>query len=331
MDERIIECVPNFSEGRNKNTIEAIAEAIRSVDGVRLLDVDAGYTANRTVYTFVGDPESVGDAAFLAIQKAVELIDMRNQKGEHPRIGAADVCPFVPVRNVTLQDCMRVARIVAQRVGLELGVPVYCYGDAAFASNRADLAACRKGQYEGLRQKMEDPDWRPDFGPFEYDQAVERSGAAVIGARPYLIAVNFNLDTRSVKIANEIARTLRESGSKGQPGRLKCCKAIGWYIEEYGIAQVSMNLTNMDVTPLHVAYEAVCEEARRHSQFVTGTEIIGLVPKQALVDAGHYFMSKRGWDVGDSDDMVMYSAIRQLGLDNLKPFKPSKKVIECMI
>lgn len=360
--ERIIECVPNFSEGRDIGIINAIADAIqpgytecRNADSVRILHIDRGEAANRTVITFAGTPEDVTEAAFRGVRKAAELIDMRLQHGTHPRSGATDVLPLVPVRGVTLDECAAMARHLAERIYSELGIPCYCYEAAAFRAERKRLEVCRSGEYEALPEKIADPDRRPDFSPDSYDGTVERSGAVNVGARDYLIAVNFNLDSVSADIATEIARDVRESGRvvrkrsgdisrDGQtgagtdsgspdsgtkvriPGRLKGCKAIGWFIEEYGIAQVSMNITDIRATSLHKAYEEVCAAASHYGVRVTGTEIIGLVPEKVLLDAGEYFMSKAADNTGRAS--LIDTAIRAMGLDDLKPFLPERKVIE---
>jgi len=280
---QIIECVPNFSEGRDKKTIAKIADAISGTEGVKLLNVDPGVATNRTVMTFAGSPQAVVEAAFRAVKVASECIDMRHHHGEHPRIGATDVCPLIPVRGITMEETVAYARELARRVGDELGIPVYCYENAAFSEKRRNLAVCRAGEYEGLEAKMTDPQWKPDFGPATYSERVASTGLTVIGARDFLVAVNFNLNTTSVRRANAISFDVRERGRKvvvdgketNQPGTLKACKAIGWYIQEYGMAQVSMNLTNIAVTPLHVAFDEVCDKAQKRGIRVTGTELVG--------------------------------------------------------
>ena len=332
--ERIIECVPNFSEGRERGAIDAIVAAIASVEGVKVLHVDAGEAANRTVVTFAGAPESVVEAAFRGAGKARDLIDMRKQHGAHPRIGATDVLPLVPVSGVTLDECAALARSLAERMYRELGIPCYCYEAAAFRPQRRNLAVCRAGEYESLPEKMADPARRPDFGG-TFDETAARAGASVVGARNFLIAVNFNLDTTSVPMAKEIACDVREKGRQvlrdGQPvripGTLKGCKAIGWYIDEYGIAQVSMNITDIDATPLHVAYGEVCRAAAARGVRVTGTEIIGLVPRRVLIDAGRFFLGKA--DASKED--ILQSAVQAMGLDDLRPFNPREKVIEYLL
>lgn len=362
--ERIIECVPNFSEGRDIRTIEEIRKAIRGYgscpsDGaggrLEILHTDRGEAANRTVITFAGSPEAVAEAAFRAVKKAAEMIDMRLQHGTHPRSGATDVLPLVPVRGITLEECAELARKLAGRIFSELGIPCYCYEAAAFRPERKRLEICRSGEYEALPQKISDPDRRPDFSPDRWNDIVARSGAVNVGARNFLIAVNFNLDTDSAGMAMEIARDVRESGRimtdpvSGKPvkgpdgktartaGPLKGCKAIGWYIEEYGIAQVSMNITDIESTPLHKAYIEVCRAARARGVNVTGTEIIGLVPEKSLLDAGEFFlndtvqtqdMAETCTDDIDRKRILVNAAIRHMGLDSLRPFNPEDKVIE---
>ncbi|MBO8428735.1 MAG: glutamate formimidoyltransferase [Bacteroidetes bacterium] len=339
MTDRIIECVPNFSEGRDAARIGQIAQAITSVDGVRLLNVDSGAAANRTVMTFAGEPGSVAEAAFRAVMKAAEVIDMGCHCGEHPRIGATDVCPIVPVRGVTMEECVEYARALARRVG-ESGIPVYCYENAAFVPERRNLAACRSGEYEGIRKKIADERWKPDFGPSEYNDRIRRSGISVIGARKYLVAINFNLDTDSAGIASEIARDVREIGRKivengcerWQRGTLKGCKAIGWYIKEYGIAQVSMNVTDIDVTPVHAAYEEVCRCARKRGVRVTGSELIGLVPGRVLLEAGIFYAERESQNAaGLNESELMELAVKSMGLADLRPFDYKKRVIEYLL
>ena len=346
--EKLIECVPNFSEGRDQNVIRQITAAIESVEGVSLLDVDPGATTNRTVVTFVGAPKAVVEAAFRGIQKAAELIDMRKHKGAHPRMGATDVCPFVPINNVSWEEAIACAQQLGKRVGEELKIPVYLYEKAARDPSRTNLADIRAGEYEGFFEKIKDKAWQPDFGPAVFN---EKSGATVIGARPFLVAYNVNLNTKAVRRANAVAFDVRENGriktedgtpygkpvldSNGQPeripGMLKHVKAIGWYVEEYGIAQVSINLTNIDETPVHAAFEACSESANKRGLRVTGSEIVGMVPKKCLVDAGKYFLRKQKWSEGAAEEELIDMAIRSMGLSELKPFDPKEKVIELKI
>lgn len=342
--ERLIECVPNFSEGRCPEVIEGIVAAIASVSGVQVLDVDPGQAANRTVVTFVGAPEAVVEAAFRGARQAGESIDMRFQHGTHPRSGATDVLPLIPVSGVTLEECAALARGLAERMFRELGIPCYCYEAAAFSLERRNLAWCRAGEYEALPEKMADPARKPDFGDV-YDETVARTGASNVGARPFLVAVNFNLDTADAALAHVIACEVRQKGRKALaddgtplkdasgrqiwiPGPLKGCKALGWYIEEYGIAQVSMNVTDIDATPLHIAYETVSCAARAHGLRVTGTEIIGLVPERVLLEAGLYFLEREGLCPHAPSEELVATAIRTMGLDELRPFDPARKVIE---
>lgn len=351
MQKRIIECVPNFSEGRNTETIKQITDAIESIKGVKLLDVDPGEATNRTVVTFVGEPEAVMDAAVASIKRATELIDMRLHKGAHPRMGACDVCPLIPVSGITMEECAELARSLAKRVSEELNVPTYCYEAAAFKPERRNLAVCREGEYEGLPEKMANEDKQPDFGARPYDEGIARTGATAVGARDFLVAVNYNLNTTSTRRANAIAFDVREKGrprregnpivgkiikdENGEPimipGTLKECKAIGWYIQEYGIAQVSMNMTNLSVTPLHIAFDEVCRAADSRGVRVTGTEIVGLVPKKALVDAGRYFLHKQHRSTGVPERELVRIAIETMGLSNLKEFKPEEKVVEYIL
>ena len=328
--ERLIECVPNFSEGRDKKIIASIAEAIASA-GPKVLNIDPGEAANRTVITFAGTPEDVCEGAFRGVMKAAELIDMRKHHGTHPRSGATDVLPLVPVSGVTLEECAEMARTLAKRIYDELGIACYCYEAAAFRPEFRNLAVCRAGEYEALREKLADPQRRPDFGPETMTPAIEKSGAINVGARNYLIAVNFNLDTESTKLANAIAFDVREKGRIAPdgtrvPGTLKGCKALGWFIEEYGIAQVSMNITDIDATPLHRAFEEVSRAAEARGVHVTGTEIIGLVPERVLLEAGRYFL---GGDASDED--LLDAAIEAMGLSDLRPFVPSEKILEYRI
>lgn len=351
MEKRLIECVPNFSEGRDRAVIDAITAAITSVDNISLLDVDPGEATNRTVVTFVGEPDAVVEAAYRGIARAAELIDMRRHHGAHPRMGATDVCPLIPVSGVTLEECAEMARALARRVSDSLGIPVYCYEAAAFTPERKNLAVCRAGEYEALPEKMNHPGKGPDFGDRPFDEAAARTGATTIGARDFLIAVNFNLNTTSTRRANAIAFDVREKGRpvrEGgkvtgrplrdeagniimQPGTLIGTKAIGWYIDEYGIAQVSMNITDMNATPLHVAFDEVCRAAAARGIRVTGTEIVGLVPKRALVDAGRYFLHKQQRSTGLPESEIVRMAIKSMGLDELKPFNPREKVVEYIL
>lgn len=348
---QIVECVPNFSEGRNMDIIRQITADIESVKGVRLLDVDPGEATNRTVVTFVGAPESVVEAAFRSVRKAGQLIDMRNHHGAHPRMGATDVLPLIPVAGITLEECAALARGLAERIAAELSIPCYCYEAAAFTPERKNLAVCREGEYEALAEKLSTDGKQPDFGARPIDEAVERTGCTAVGARDFLIAVNYNLNTTSTRRANAIAFDVREKGRpirEGnpivgkvirdvngnpvmKPGTLKCTKAIGWYIDEYGIAQVSMNMTNLAVTPLHVAFDEVCRCAQNRGIRVTGTEIVGLIPKKTLVDAGKYFLEKQHRSTGIPEEDIIQIAIKSMGLDDLKPFNPREKVIEYMI
>lgn len=347
---RLIECVPNFSEGRDMEVIRQITDAIEAVEGVKLLDVDPGKATNRTVVTFVGEPEAVVEAAFQGVKKASEVIDMRYHHGEHPRIGATDVLPLVPVAGVTLEECAAMARTLAERIATELKVPTYCYESAALKPERKNLAICRKGEYEALQQRITQPEEMPDFGGGQWTEQAARSGATVVGARDFLIAVNFNLNTTSTRRANAIAFDVREKGrpmrekpivgkivrdENGKPvmipGTLKGCKAIGWFIEEYGIAQVSMNITDIAATPLHIAFEEVCRAAAARGVRVTGTEIVGLVPRTALLEAGKYFLRKQQRSLGITDQEILDIAVRSMGLSELCPFKPEEKIVESLI
>ena len=351
MQKRIIECVPNFSEGRNLETIKQITDVIEAAKGVKLLDVDPGEATNRTVVTFVGEPEAVCDTAVAAIKRATELIDMRHHKGAHPRMGACDVCPLIPVSGITLEECAELARALAKRIAEEVNVPTYCYEAAAFKPERRNLAVCRAGEYEALPEKMMNQGCKPDFGARPYDEGVARTGATAVGARDFLVAVNYNLNTTSTRRANAIAFDVREKGRPMRegnpivgkimkdengntimkPGTLKACKAIGWFIEEYGIAQVSMNMTNLSVTPLHVAFDEVCRAAEARGVRVTGAEIVGLVPKSALVDAGRHFLRKQNRSTGLPERELVRIAIESMGLGNLKPFNPDEKVVEYIL
>jgi len=345
---KIIECVPNFSEGHDMHIIKQITDEIERIDGVKLLDVDPGAATNRTVVTLVGSPDVVLEAAFQAVKKAAELIDMRKHKGEHPRMGATDVCPFIPIANVSMDEAVAYARKLAKRIGDELGISVYCYENAAFKPNRRNLASCRAGEYEGLSAKFANPDWKPDFGP---DVLNERSGATAVGARDFLVAFNVNLNTTSTRRANSIAFDVRERGrvkregdpitgklvkdEKGNqvytPGTLKSVKAIGWFIEEYGIAQISMNLTNIGITPVHIAFDEVCRKADARGVRVTGAELIGLIPLKAMLDTGKYFLAKQQRSLGVDDDELVKIAVKSMGLDSLKPFNPNEKIIEYVL
>jgi glutamate formiminotransferase/formiminotetrahydrofolate cyclodeaminase len=346
--QKLIECVPNFSEGRDQNIIRQITDTIESVDGVALLDVDPGASTNRTVVTFVGGPDAAVEAAFRAIKKAAELIDMRKHKGAHPRMGATDVCPFIPVSNVSWEEAIACANRLGKRVGDELKIPVYLYEKAAKNKSRSNLSVIRAGEYEAFFEKIKQPEWKPDFGPAILN---EKSGGTVIGVRDFLVAYNVNLNTKSVRRANSIAFDVREQGrlqtedgtpwgktvldANGDPiripGMLKHVKAIGWFVKEYGIAQVSMNLTNIEETPLHLAFDACSESAAKRGLRVTGSEVVGMVPKKCLADAGRYFLRKQRWSEGASDEELIDIAIRSMGLSELKPFDPKEKVIEFKI
>ncbi|MBN1144769.1 MAG: glutamate formimidoyltransferase, partial [Bacteroidales bacterium] len=348
---QLIECVPNFSEGRDMQIIRQITDAIQQVEGVRLLDVDPGKATNRTVVTFVGAPEAVCNAAFLAVKKASELIDMRKHHGAHPRFGATDVCPLVPVSGITMDEVVQYARSLARRIGDELHIPVYCYESAAIEEKRRNLASCRQGEYEGLPQKIASTDWKPDFGPDVWDSQMARAGAVAVGARNFLIAYNVNLNTTSTRRANAIAFDIREKGrvkregnpvtgkiirdASGEPiyepGLLKAVKAIGWYIEEYGIAQISINLTDLSVTPLHKVFDTACERAVARGLRVTGSELVGMVPLSAILDAGRYFLEKQQRSTGIPEREIIKIAVKSLGLDDLVPFDPDKKIIEYML
>ncbi|MCS6991775.1 MAG: glutamate formimidoyltransferase [Chitinophagales bacterium] len=330
----LVECVPNFSEGRDPNKIKFITDAISSVEGVHLLDVDSGRDTNRTVVTFVGPPEAVAEAAFRGIQAAKQVIDMRHHKGAHPRMGATDVCPFVPISGITMEETAALARRVGERVGKELAIPVYLYEHAQPDPRRKSLSVIRAGEYEGFFEKIKLPEWKPDYGP---DELPPQSGATVIGARNFLVAFNVNLNTTSVRRANAIAFDVREAGRKvlnekgeyvHQPGWLKAVKAIGWYLKEHGIAQVSMNLTDLSVTPVHVAFDACVRSAADRGLRVTGSELVGLIPLQAMLDAGRYFLHKQRRSSGLSEKELIAIAVRSMGLNELYPFEPQKKIIE---
>lgn len=333
---RIIECVPNFSEGVNLSVIKQITDSIESIDGVRLLNVDPGKATNRTVVTFVGEPEAVSEAAFQAIKKAGELIDMRTHKGAHPRMGATDVCPFIPIAGISLEETAEFARKLAERVGKELSIPVYCYEAAQPNKSRSNLSIIRAGEYEGFFKKINDTEWKPDFGPTVFDA---KRGATVIGARDFLVAYNINLNTTSTRRANAVAFDIREAGrtkiengkSVTIPGSLKAVKAIGWYIEEYGIAQISINLTDIRTTPVHIAFDEACKKANERGLRVTGSELVGLVPLKALTDAGRYFLQKQKRSTGVSEKELIKIAVRSLGLDELAPFDPEKRIIEYLL
>lgn len=348
---QLIECVPNFSEGCDMQVIGRITAEIEKTVGVRLLGVDPGKATNRTVVTFVGPPGSVCEAAFRAVKKASELIDMRKHKGAHPRFGATDVCPLVPVANISMDEVVSYARKLAQRIGDELHIPVYCYEFAAFEEKRKNLASCRQGEYEGLASKMADAGWKPDFGPSEWSDQVALTGASAVGARNFLIAYNINLNTTSIRRANAIAYDIREKGrikregdpvsgriirdTAGEPlyepGLLKAVKAIGWYIEEYGIAQISINLTDLTVSPLHKVFDTACERAAVRGLRVTGSELVGMVPLSAMLEAGKYFLHKQNRSSGIPEKEIIRIAVKSLGLDDLAPFDPEKKIIEYLL
>lgn len=345
---RLIECVPNFSEGNDLAIIKQITDQVETVDGVKLLDVDPGKATNRTVVTFVGEPEAVIEAALRCVRKAAELIDMSKHSGEHPRFGATDVCPLVPVSGVTMEETVEYARALAKRLGEEVGLTIYCYEHAAFSAERRNLATVRAGEYEGLKDKLADSNWKPDFGPAEFNA---RSGATAVSARDFLIAYNVNLNTTSTRRANAIAFDVREKGRQKRdgnpltgpivkdengkavwiPGSLKCVKGIGWFIEEYGICQISMNLTNIEVTPLHVAFDEVCKKADARGIRVTGSELVGLLPLRCMLDAGRYFLRKQNRSTGVSDRELVKIAIKSMGLDDLAPFDPDQKIIEYVL
>ncbi len=346
--QQLIECVPNFSEGLDLSIIKLITNEIESVEGVRLLNVDPGKATNRTVVTFVGNPQAVIDAAFLAIKKAGELIDMSKHKGEHPRMGATDVCPLIPIANISMEETAKWATMLGARVGNELHLPIYLYEAAQPNKDRNNLSVIRAGEYEGFFKKIKLPEWKPDFGPSEYDA---KRGATVIGARDFLVAYNVNLNTTSTRRANSIAFDVREAGrvkregdsingkivndSNGNPvsipGSLKSVKAIGWYIEEYGVAQISMNLTNINITPLHIAFDEVCKKATERGIRVTGSELVGLVPLKSLLDAGKYFLQKQQRSIGVSEKELIKIAVKSMGLDELSPFKPEERIIEYLL
>ena len=348
---QIIECVPNFSEGRDMSIIKQITDVIEQVDGIKLLDVDPGAATNRTVVTFVGEPEAVCKAAFAAVKKASEIIDMSKHKGAHPRFGATDVCPLIPVSNITMEETVKYAHKLAERLGNELNIPIFCYESAAKTPIRRNLANCRSGEYEALSKRITTAEWKPDFGPSVWNEHTKRTGATAVGARNFLVAYNINLNTTSVHKANSIAFDVRERGrvkreghpvtgkivldkngnKVNEPGLLKSVKAIGWFIEEYGVAQLSMNLTDISVTPVHVAFDTVCERACANGLRVTGSELVGVMPLQAILDAGKYFLKKQGRSTGIADSEIIKIAVKSLGLDELKPFDPKKNIIEYMM
>jgi len=348
---QLIECVPNISEGRDSEKIRIISSVVEEVDGVKLLNVDPGKATNRTVITFVGEPQQVIDAAFLLIQKAQELIDMSKHSGEHPRMGATDVCPLVPISNISMEETAKWAHKLGERVGTGLGIPVYHYEAAAKEEKRKNLANCRKGEYEGLPKKLVDTDWKPDFGPAEFNKSVEKSGATAISARDFLVAYNINLNTTSTRRANAVAFDIREAGRMKReggtlsgkimkdkdgnplntPGLFKAVKGIGWFIEEYGIAQISYNLTNINISPLHEVFDKTCERALARGMRVTGSELVGLVPKKVLIDAGKHFLKKQERSTGIHESEIIKIAIKTLGLEELAPFDPKERVIEYIL
>ena len=351
MKRQLIECVPNISEGRDAKKIQEIANVVEAIEGVKLLNVDPGKATNRTVITFVGEPQQVIDAAFLLIQKAQNLIDMNKHSGEHPRMGATDVCPLVPIADISMQETTQWAHKLAERVGKELNIPIYCYESAAKEEKRKNLANCRSGEYEGLKQKLVDTSWKPDFGPAEFNDSVSKSGATAISARDFLVAYNINLNTTSTRRANAVAFDIREAGrlkregdslsgkilkdENGeplrQPGLIKHVKGIGWYIEEYGVAQISYNLTNINVSPLHEVFDKTCERAQARGLRVTGSELVGLIPKKVLIDAGVHFLKKQERSIGISEQEIMKIAVKTLSLDELSPFILEERVIEYML
>jgi len=350
MNNRIIECVPNISEGRDLEKINTIARVVESVEGIKLLDIDPGNATNRTVITFVGEPEKVIEAAFLLIKKAAELIDMSKHQGEHPRFGATDVCPLIPISGISMKETAAFADALGKRVGKELGIPGYYYEAAASEEKRKNLANCRAGEYEGLKEKLTNPDWKPDFGPAEFNTSVQKTGAIAISAREFLIAYNVNLNSTSARRANAVAFDIREAGriagndpktgkpvldDEGNPlripGKLKAVKGIGWYIEEYGIAQISYNLTNISLSPLHVVFDETCKAAERRGLRVTGSELVGLLPLKSMLDAADYFLRKQERSLGISVDEKLKIAVKSLGLDDLKPFNPKEKIIEYLL
>jgi glutamate formiminotransferase / formiminotetrahydrofolate cyclodeaminase len=337
MMRKLIECVPNFSEGRDMTIIKQITDAIESVEGIKLLNVDPGKGTNRTVVTFVGDETNVVEAAFRAVKKASELIDMRRHHGEHPRFGATDVCPFIPIANATMEDCIACAKTLGERVGKDLQIPVYLYEAAASASHRRNLSSVREGEYEGIAKKIKLKEWKPDYGPATWN---EKGGNIAIGARDFLVAYNVNLNTTSVRRANAVAYDVREQGRKikdekgieiTQAGACKSVKGIGWYIPEYGIAQVSMNLTNINITPVHIAFEECVKSAATRGMRVTGSELVGLIPLKSMLEAGKYFLQKQSRSTGVSEEDLIKIAVKSLGLNELVPFEPRKRIIEYML
>ena len=351
MNRQLIECVPNISEGRDQEKINQITAVVETVEGVKLLDVDPGKATNRTVITFVGEPDKVIEAAFLLIKKAQELIDMSKHSGAHPRFGATDVCPLVPIAGITMEETAKYAHKLGERVGKELGIPGYFYENAAKEDKRKNLASCRSGEYEGLPKKLSNPDWKPDFGPAEYNNSVAKSGAIAISARDFLVAYNVNLNSTSTRRANAIAFDIRENGRTKRegnpitgkkvvdkdgntvriPGKLKAVKGIGWYIEEYGIAQISYNLTNISITSMHQAFDETVKSATKRGLRVTGSELIGLIPLQAMLDAGDFFLKRQKRSLGISDAEKIKIAVKSLGLDDLKPFNPRERIIEYLL
>ncbi|WP_238988379.1 glutamate formimidoyltransferase [Aureibaculum marinum] len=348
MSKQLIECVPNISEGRDDKKIHTIAHIVETVKGVTLLDIDSGKAANRSVITFIGEPEQVTEAAFRLIKMAAALIDMRKQHGEHPRFGSTDVCPLIPISGITLQETAKWANLLGKRVGEELGIPGYYYEATATSPKRKNLANCRAGEYEGLSKKMQHLEWKPDFGPLKYNEQVAKTGAIAISARNILIAYNINLNTTSIDAATAIASEIRESGrikrdghpvtgkkvldNNGKviriPGKLKAVKGIGWYIKEFGIAQISYNLTNISITPLHIAFEETVKIAESRGLKVTGSELVGLIPLKAIVDAADYFLKKQNYSLNISENEKIEFAIKSLGLNDVKPFNPHEKIIE---
>ena len=348
---QIIECVPNISEGRDTDKIKIISSVVKEIDGVKLLNIDPGKATNRTVITFIGEPKQVIDAAFLLIKKAQELIDMSKHSGEHPRMGATDVCPLVPIANINMEECAKWAHKLGKRIGNELGIPIYHYESAAKEEKRKNLANCRQGEYEGLAKKLVDPNWKPDFGPAEFNKSVEKSGATAVSARDFLVAYNINLNTTSTRKANAVAFDIREAGRikrEGgalsgkilknddgsplkEPGLFKAVKGIGWFIQEYGVAQISYNLTNINISPLHEVFDKTCERAIARGMRVTGSELVGLVPKKVLIDAGKYFLRKQERSTGIQENEIIKIAIKTLGLSELAPFNPEERVIEYML
>ncbi len=348
---QLIECVPNFSEGRDMRIINQITAEIEKIEGIRLLDIDPGKATNRTVVTFVGDPESVCEAAFIAVKKAAEIIDMSKHRGAHPRFGATDVLPLIPVSGISMEEVVSYARKLAKRIGEELHIPVYCYEFVAQEPKRKNLANCRQGEYEGLSKKICSEEWKPDFGPCQWDADIARSGAIAVGARNFLVAYNVNLNTTSIRRANAVAYDIREKGRvkrqgdpltgtiirdengepEYEPGLLKAVKAIGWYIEEYGIAQISINLTDLSVSPLHIVFDAACERAHARGLRVTGSELVGLIPLKDMLDAGKYYLQKQKRSTGIPEKQIINMAIKSLGLNDLAPFHPEKKIIEYVL